>query len=674
MENEIINPFVGAIPYDESHSKYFYGRTADIRRVYGDASIQRLSILAGGSACGKTSFLQAGLIPAVKQLRLQSGKNAQPPVILIRDWAKWRIGLKPFSSLDEFKNQFMGLLEIAVTDMDEISISGQSAEDLYNELKIKGVMQVLLGLSEAFNGLYVIFDQLEELFVSHTFATETVCDFLAELYYLDDRIKIIVSLRQEYVHELRTLEKTIGSIMQRTCFLPPLKREQNSTASIMVAIKGIFNSVNINIDDSVIYEVADRCRLYTKIEGDRRYGGEINLLQIQAFYWEFFNVLKSNPRDSNHNKAVFDQFLKDNAVTARVLEKYLECIRAMYDYTEPLEVYDKALVRWIDTNLSDNIGKMSEDIQKYIYDNNISGRLGGIRWCLTRLSSHLSSNDYKVPINRDEHKARLLKNALNSEEEKNLRELFDVAIDFLGKINVLKNSDGPISELVHDQLGQSIRIWSEMFENSWQDSIYSPITNRGVYLKPIRVTIDKISDNYNDRFVGCIINGEENSSHSDSATFKGIDFHKWDFTGSIFKNCIFDDCTFSQAQLQGLIFWNCIFRNNTSIKDITYESSQLDIRGGKIEDLSIIDSCLEQLNLYPNIDDDIPIIFTKNSSLVLRNTCVRLSCFKDLHGEAEAISLDEKSRFEFCLWDKVSANYIKASAHQMISCGLLKEE
>jgi HEAT repeat protein len=58
-------PFRGAIPFDESASSVFFGRTAEVEEIYTQITFEgvRVTALTGPSGVGKTSLLRAGLLP-----------------------------------------------------------------------------------------------------------------------------------------------------------------------------------------------------------------------------------------------------------------------------------------------------------------------------------------------------------------------------------------------------------------------------------------------------------------------------------------------------------------------------------------------------------------------------------------------------------------------------------
>jgi len=66
VESEERCPWVGSAPYSEHHADLFFGRSAEVSELVGAIETQPCVRLVGDSGCGKTSLLQAGLLPALR--------------------------------------------------------------------------------------------------------------------------------------------------------------------------------------------------------------------------------------------------------------------------------------------------------------------------------------------------------------------------------------------------------------------------------------------------------------------------------------------------------------------------------------------------------------------------------------------------------------------------------
>lgn len=61
------NPYRGLLPFEEKHSKLFFGRTELIEKLQNFVKTHPLTVILGASGSGKSSLVKAGLIPKLKQ-------------------------------------------------------------------------------------------------------------------------------------------------------------------------------------------------------------------------------------------------------------------------------------------------------------------------------------------------------------------------------------------------------------------------------------------------------------------------------------------------------------------------------------------------------------------------------------------------------------------------------
>jgi len=60
------SPYKGLNPYEERDKDNFFGRTADIRILSDKIRARKLTFLFAASGVGKSSLLQAGVMPELK--------------------------------------------------------------------------------------------------------------------------------------------------------------------------------------------------------------------------------------------------------------------------------------------------------------------------------------------------------------------------------------------------------------------------------------------------------------------------------------------------------------------------------------------------------------------------------------------------------------------------------
>lgn len=163
------------------------GRQQDVNRLIERISRndQKLTVIYGQSGVGKSSIVNAGLVPALKQTSF-GARDALPIVIQVyTDWCN-SLGRGLVNALKELRNiRLNALLD--------------SAESVIEELRNNAERNLLTVL---------IFDQFEELFFVCTDRSErrAFFEFLRNCLNLPF-VKIILSLREDRLHDLLEFQR-----------------------------------------------------------------------------------------------------------------------------------------------------------------------------------------------------------------------------------------------------------------------------------------------------------------------------------------------------------------------------------------------------------------------------------------------------------------------------------
>ncbi len=698
------NPFVGATPYEERHHSRFFGREKEIGELIQNMVLWQLNVLAGESAAGKTSLLRAGLIPELGKRRNASLENSSEkiiypfPVLVFRDWggvansadlrtylwmslAEAIERLNPEKTPEEadFKNH--NDYQIASGILEKAQLIDEARSRAQNELFVASVMSLV----RQYGGVILIFDQLEELFRSRLQESNEIIELIKDLYYLNKQVRILISLREEYLHALRFLDHEVGSIMRRAYFLKAIpSTDQNGvTKQVGLIIEKSFESEDIFLDRDTRDRLILNCSMVKKGIEEKLDFRSNNLLTLQVVSYEFFSYLK---KQGKKRVLIEDLLGYEQSVIIDSQEEE--------DY---LFVYSEALERWITMSLND-FNSDSDHTE-------MSCRVGYIRWIAARISSFLSAGDYKISIRTKELLDKLIEN-----EEINTRKLmnkygiyedaqsaiesyFNDTISVLKNANILKtyndNSEDSLGkrvELVHDLLGSALSNWASKIFGTLEDSISSPVENVGVDVMLQSGSVDLSSSYFQPAkfYQGCSfitdIGNVDLKSLQNLSEFSGIDFSGWTFKGTIFKGISFDNCTFRNVDLQGVLFWCCVFKDSDFI-DIAKEKSQVDFRGCRFENVTFDgETTLCQVSFYYDSEvgrptelvkqkhdksDKAAIAFGKSNNITVQ--LARLEQLVSIDGCV--ISANKETKFEYCMWDQSSAKLLNASAHQIISCG-----
>ncbi|MBK7937341.1 MAG: hypothetical protein IPJ82_09735 [Lewinellaceae bacterium] len=230
--------YPGVRPFEATDSALFFGRDRDIADLYEMLRAERLVVLFGKSGYGKSSLLNAGVLPRLRtvmsavEVRLGeyiAGQNL-PPVETVRRKAPLLQALSPESAF---------LADLPPT--------------LWTHFK---------QLEGAGKGSYLlVFDQFEEFFSYPPEQQRAFRDQLADLLNGElpealreyaralDReqrrlltapmdVRVLFSIRSDRMHELDRLKDRLPAILHKRYELKALSREQAREAIVQPALLG----------------------------------------------------------------------------------------------------------------------------------------------------------------------------------------------------------------------------------------------------------------------------------------------------------------------------------------------------------------------------------------------------------------------------------------------------
>ncbi len=662
----LTNPFVGARPYRVEDANLYQGRDQESIAVAHDIKDSRINVLTGGSACGKTSFIQAKLVPLLCDLRGKHERRMPIPIIL----TGWGEGL---SSREESESgfDFHTMILKKLTSWVQIE-TGKSVcpdafkhldpsrkvlnEDFYKNKFVQNDFRSIQGVFANLNfteeqgtitdllsildnlclkrdtSILLIFDQLEEVFRSKDEADDSVIEVLNQLYHRRKNYNLLLSLRQEYIYALRPLEMVAGI---------PINKHIRTLRKIVTSSKSQLNSSNAldifteiwkcngfeNIKRKNVDRVLSNCIIRQGSDNIAvQRNANANLLLIQAICGEIWEFIHENSETGEPISRDFSD---------KTINEFEKKIAGDLDNVKD-KVYRSALERWLEKKIHD-VNEKKPDIFA--------------KWCTARIARNLVVSDYKVAIPVDRISERLFNDvcSLNLEKNSNIHRITDEeeiriipdgisnkeitrivekTLEALGEqeVGILKYfANKKVVELVHDQLGPCIERWSEKYQKSWEDCLGSPLVKQGVEIKPFVGKPVKAREPISKVFKGCVfiaIHNRPTSSeptHGDYVTFDGIAFKKCSLNGSIFFYCNFKDCIFEESDLAGVLFWGCTF-GNIIFRNINKDDSQMKFKGCRFNGVSFEGCTIVQTSIYEDIVkgfksilEEKPIIITDSS-------------------------------------------------------------
>ncbi|MBA2350487.1 MAG: hypothetical protein M3Q32_03875 [Pseudomonadota bacterium] len=88
LSNSSSSPFPGQRPYAEQEARFFFGRDAEADLVVQGLLKSRVTLLSGPPGVGKTSLLNAGVLPRLRAMATELGQSQTEPIVIF--WDNWQ--------------------------------------------------------------------------------------------------------------------------------------------------------------------------------------------------------------------------------------------------------------------------------------------------------------------------------------------------------------------------------------------------------------------------------------------------------------------------------------------------------------------------------------------------------------------------------------------------------
>ncbi|MBB6325085.1 hypothetical protein FHS59_000700 [Algoriphagus iocasae] len=244
-------PFKFLDSYQKEDKSVFFGRDEEINSLYEMVFQSSVVLVYGASGTGKTSLINCGL-----------AGRFQP-----HDWLEIMVrrGRDINQSLSSALANLGGNVDVDIdkskweNDWDEeFDKKGKELTPLAKS--IKTIYQ------KSFRPIYLIFDQFEELFVlGTTIEQQTFLESIKGLLDSGQPVKLIFSIREEYLGYLAEFEREIPQLLRKKLRVEPMNLEKVKQVIIGAAS---FENSNISIKTGEEDAVAEA--IFQKIRGDKK--------------------------------------------------------------------------------------------------------------------------------------------------------------------------------------------------------------------------------------------------------------------------------------------------------------------------------------------------------------------------------------------------------------------
>jgi serine/threonine protein kinase len=206
------SPYAGLSSFQESDAGKFFGRNREIAAMMTRIRDRPLMAVVGSSGVGKSSFVRAGLVPALKR----SGEIWETLVV--------RPGRKPLEAL---ASVIQPMIATAVNLADEMDEQKKLVETLRREPGHLG--HVLRGRARRDNRRLLLFvDQFEELYTQVADPEERAAFTACLAAVADDAtspLRVVLSIRSDFLDRVAEDQQFLSELMQGLFFLGPPSRD-----------------------------------------------------------------------------------------------------------------------------------------------------------------------------------------------------------------------------------------------------------------------------------------------------------------------------------------------------------------------------------------------------------------------------------------------------------------
>jgi WD40 repeat protein len=237
------NPYPGPRPFEEKEQDLFFGRDREVRELLSLIAAHRAVLLYAQSGAGKTSLLNARIIPLLKEGKFE----VVLPVARVRGPRAEEIGLEEIPNIYVLNT----LTGWSGDSADTASLAPVSLAAFLGE------REHLTDEDELPLPRVVIFDQFEELFTFYPERWEERQDFflqMAEALKDDPLLRVLFVIREDYLAQLEPYTKHLPERLRTRYRLERLRKEAACMA-VEGPLRGTGRSFDTGAAENLVQEL-----------------------------------------------------------------------------------------------------------------------------------------------------------------------------------------------------------------------------------------------------------------------------------------------------------------------------------------------------------------------------------------------------------------------------------
>jgi hypothetical protein len=429
--NPVTTPYVGLMPFTEKEAVYFFGRTADQEVVATNLRAARMTIFYGASGVGKSSLLNAGVLPYLKRISTASILPDEPPefiLVVLREWAN-----NPIESLR------LRIKEAVETAVKEGKIAHLKPEDVEKTARANerscNMSELLKNWTNLIKtSLLIILDQFEDFFLHPEFMTGEGSfgeEFPKAVNNKELHVNYMISLRDDALSKLDFFKGKIQDPMKNTLRLLHLDRGATGEAICKPLEK--YNEIageSFIIDKELVEKLLDDLQV-DKVKFETQ--GQAAVSQVDTAKSETQAAGNGYRVETPYLQLVMDRLWKDENTQH---EKHLTL--------ETLEQRLGGVQKIVETHLDEVMNQFNEDdkelASEFIHFT-VTRSGAKIPWDVNDLSDFAELSDRKQDV------------------ERILRQLSTGKTRIFKAVPNRRNPQSPFYEVSHDALGPAILSW-----------------------------------------------------------------------------------------------------------------------------------------------------------------------------------------------------------------------